>query len=209
MRTDYINREDYNRLYSLMTYENVLALRVSLETGLRIGDVVALPTSSLDGRTITFVAKKTGKSGKAVVSADLARRLRRISGRFYIFEHRTDIRKHRTRQTVWKDVKKAFRKLVEVGELEGVNVAPHSARKTAAVDEFHEHGITSAQRMLQHTRMDNTMIYAFSDLLTGGKNLKQMFENSHTSGFALKLDEIILKLNELLQKCNKILEMLS
>ena len=39
MRTDYLNPQLYNRLYACMTYENVLALRVSLETGLRIDDI--------------------------------------------------------------------------------------------------------------------------------------------------------------------------
>lgn len=177
MRTDYINKDDYNKLYSLMSYENVLAIRVSLETGLRIGDVVALPAEALKGRTVSYTASKTGKSGKAVLSADLARRLSRISGRYYIFEHRTDIRKHRARQTVWKDVKNAFLRLVDRGEFAGVNVAPHSARKTAAVEEFHEHGLTAAQKMLQHSRMDNTMLYAFSDMMIGGKNVKQMFDS--------------------------------
>ena len=42
MRTDYLNPALYNKLYTVMTYENVLALRVSLETGLRVGDVLAL-----------------------------------------------------------------------------------------------------------------------------------------------------------------------
>lgn len=192
MRTDYINREDYNRLYSLMSYENVLALRVSLETGLRIGDVVSLPSDALKGRTLTFTAQKTKKRGKAVLSADLARRLHRISGKYYIFEHRTDIKKHRARQTVWKDVKQAYRFLVDKGEFAGVNVAPHSARKTAAVDEFHEHGLTSAQRMLQHSRMDVTMLYTFSDLMIGGKNIKQVFEKENFDEISAKLDFIVI-----------------
>ncbi len=177
MRTDYINREDYNRLYGLMTYENVLAIRISLETGLRIGDVVALPSDALNGRTLRFTAQKTKKDGRAVLSSDLARRLNRIKGEYFIFEHRTDIRKHRARQTVWKDIKNAYRALVDQGEFSNVNVAPHSARKTAAVEEFREHGLTSAQRMLQHSRLDNTMLYTFSDLMIGGKNIKRMFDS--------------------------------
>lgn len=161
MKTDYINSNLYQKLYSLMQYENALALRCSLETGLRIGDVLALKPEQLDGRTITYTAQKTGKSGKSVISADLAKRLKKISSKMYIFEGRSGT-KPRTRQTVWKDVKKASRELKI-----DANVAPHSARKTFAVDDFHENGLPHTQKELQHDRMDVTMLYAFSDLLTG------------------------------------------
>lgn len=143
-----------------MHYENALALRLSLETGLRITDVLNLETKQLKGKTIQFTAQKTGKSGKKVISADLVKRLKQISGKKWIFTGRFGD-KPRTRQTVWKDVKNAC-KLLNISE----NVACHSARKTYAVELFHAEGLPTVQKELQHDRVDTTMIYAFADMLT-------------------------------------------
>lgn len=168
MRTDYINREQYNKLYLRMSYENALALRTSLETGMRIGDVLALCVEDLNGRTITYTAQKTNKKGKAVISTDLANRLKKIAGKKYIFEGRFG-NKPRTRQAVWRDVKRASEGLF------AENVAPHSARKTFAVEDFQEHGLPHTQKALQHDRADTTILYAFADSLTGGKsNARQL-----------------------------------
>lgn len=164
MRTDYIKPSQYKAVLQLMEYENALALRVSLETGLRISDVLALTKDSLQARTVHFTASKTGKAGRAVLSADLAKRLRGISGSKWIFEGRSG-EKPRTRQAVWKDVKKATRAL-ELRE----NVGCHSARKTFAVTDFQENGLKQTQKDLQHDRAETTMLYAFSNILTGQKS---------------------------------------
>jgi integrase len=164
MRTDYLNPDLYNRLYSVMTYENVLALRVSLETGLRIDDVLSLTPDMVKGQKITGTAEKTGKKYRKTISKDLNKRLLTVKGRFYVFPHRLDERKHRTRQAVWKNMKKAARLLgVEL------NAAPHSARKTYAVEVFRDRGIEAAKSELQHDRISTTMLYAFADLLTVGQ----------------------------------------
>lgn len=165
MRADYINPSVYNKVYHLLTFENALALRVSLETGLRISDVLKIEVGDLDGQTLSFVAQKTGKKGVKKLSADLAKRLRSIAGERWIFTGRNGD-KPRTRQAVWKNVKKAA-EILHVKE----NMSVHSARKTYAVDVFHEGGINAAQKELQHSRLDNTMLYVFSDVLTGGKSL--------------------------------------
>lgn len=167
MRTDYIDRKLYDKLYILMSYDNALALRCSLETGMRIGDVLKLKRSDISGRTITYIAEKTGKKGKAVISQDLANRLLRREFSEWIFPHRLKADKHRTRQAVWKDVKKAAARLKELGELGDQNVAPHSGRKTFAVDDFKSHGLPHTQRALQHDSKGTTMIYAFADELIG------------------------------------------
>lgn len=164
MRTDYLNPKLYNKLYAVMTYSNVLALRVSLETGLRIDDVLSLKPEQLKGRTLRGEAEKTDKPYKKVISADLAKRLRSVQGKYFIFPHRTKKKEHRTRQAVWKNLKKACR-------LQGIelNIAPHSARKTYAVELFHDSGIEKVQKELQHDRMSTTMIYAFADILGGAE----------------------------------------
>lgn len=160
MRTDYIKPSAYKKIYPIMQYENALALRTSLETGMRIGDVLYLEKNQLQGRTINFTAQKTGKPAKKIISVDLSKRLRQVSGSRWIFEGRYGD-KPRRRQTVWKDVKKACKEL-HITE----NVGCHSARKTYAVEELHEHGLPTVQKELQHDRLSTTMLYAFSDLLT-------------------------------------------
>ena len=51
-----------------------------------------------------------------------------------------------------------------------LNAAPHSARKTYAVQTFHDSGLESTMKELQHDRLSTTMLYAFSDMLQGEKN---------------------------------------
>lgn len=143
-----------------MQYKNALALRCSLETGLRIDDVLRLRRQQLQKRTLLGFAAKTKKSYRKVISQDLANRLREIHGEYYIFEGRLSPKKHRTRQAVWKDVKKAARVL----QLDG-NIAPHSARKTYAVELFHDGGIGTVKRELQHNDLSTTMLYAFADYI--------------------------------------------
>lgn len=158
-RTHYLNPKLYNKLYAVMQYENSLALRTSLETGWRIDDVLHLRLCDLHGRTLSCVAMKTGKSDKKVISADLAKRLRQIANNGRLFDGRYG-NKPRTRQAVWRDVKKAAKRL----ELDG-NIAPHSARKTYAVEDFKENGLRKVQDDLQHDSVSTTMLYAFADLI--------------------------------------------
>lgn len=142
-----------------MQYENSLALRTSLETGWRIGDVLSLTPKQIQGRTIRIVAQKTGKPDKKVVSADLAKRLKQISGKDFVFEGRFGD-KPRTRQAVWKDIKRSAKQL----KLDG-NISCHSARKTYAVEDFKDGGLAQVQKDLQHSDVNTTMLYAFADLI--------------------------------------------
>lgn len=142
-----------------MQYENSLALRTSLETGWRISDVLSLTPKQIQGRTIRIVAQKTGKPDKKVVSADLAKRLKQISGREFVFEGRFGD-KPRTRQAVWKDIKRSAKQL----KLDG-NISCHSARKTYAVEDFKDGGLAQVQKDLQHSDVNTTMLYAFADLI--------------------------------------------
>lgn len=192
MRADYIKPSVYTRIYHLMQYENAVALRLSLETGLRIGDCLSLTPEQLDGQTITYTAQKTGKRGKKKISADLAKRLRKISGKKYIFEGRNG-EKPRTRQAVWKDVKKASR-IAKIDD----NFTPHSARKTYAVEQFHNKGFSEVQKELQHDKAETTMLYAYSDIL---------FRKNGNSEFSIDYAvEIVEKTLEIVEKIAKKLD---
>jgi len=143
-----------------MCYENALALRLSLETGLRIGDVVALRRGDLVGRTVYYTARKTGKQGSADIPAELARRLAMIADSTWLFPGR-DPRKHRTRQAVYKDLRGVA---AQYGLLE--HVSPHGARKTYAVGVYRSDGLKACQERLQHDREATTLIYALADKIT-------------------------------------------
>lgn len=162
MKSDYIKSGVFARIYRYMQYENALVLRVSLATGLRVGDVLKIRVEDIRGRTIRYTAEKTGKPGKKTVDKRLADELRRLGGGSgFCFKGRLDPEhKHRTRQTVWKDVTQAC---AAAGIPE--HVTPHSARKTYAVAYFQEHGLDETREALQHDRTDTTILYAFSNLL--------------------------------------------
>ncbi len=160
MRSDYLKPELYGVLEKVMQRENVLAMRVAVETGLRIDDVLSMRWSDFKrGGRFEYVAKKTGKRGTKTISRALKSELfaRKADGE-YVFPGRKRGR-HRTRQAVWKDMVQACNKM-------GItqNGTPHSARKTYAVQLRKEEGLAAVQRELQHTSSTTTMIYAFADL---------------------------------------------
>lgn len=204
MKSDYMKPENYNKLFVFMSYENTLVLRVSLETGLRIGDVLKMHPDDLKGRTITYSAEKTGKRGRAVITQDLAKRLRQVAGEMYIFPKRGDQSAHRSRQTVWKDVKKAAAALRSVNVIGTENITPHSARKTFAVEDAERYGLKHTQRMLQHRDKSTTKMYAFSDRYVGTgecyplvRMIYQRLEN-----LELYIDEFMEKLEKTGEKEN-------
>lgn len=198
MKSDYMKPENYNKLFVFMSYENTLVLRVSLETGLRIGDVLKLRPSDLRGRTITFIAEKTGKRGRAVISQDLANRLKKVSGDQFIFPKRGDPSGHRSRQTIWKDVKKAAAALRSVNVIGAENITPHSARKTFAVEDAERYGLRHTQQRLQHRDKSTTKLYAFSDRYIGGGNCAPSFKLvfQYLDKICEDLYEILSKLEE-------------
>jgi site-specific recombinase XerD len=75
-----------------------------------------------------------------------------------------DTRRSRTRQAVWKDLKRVARAF----RLKA-NVAPHSARKSFAVKEYQKGGLKRLQGLLCHSDEAVTMLYAFADELTARK----------------------------------------
>jgi integrase len=84
-----------------------------------------------------------------------------ISGQHYIFEHRLNGRNHRTRQAVFKDLKKACGNF-------GIkkNVSVHSLRKIYAVDEYEKTGdLKKVQKLLNHSGEAVTMIYAMANAI--------------------------------------------
>lgn len=151
-----------------LTPANALALEVSARYGLRIGDVLALRTEDVTKQIFTISEQKTGKKRRVCLGKDLQFRLMQQAGKTFIFENRLDPERHRTRQAVYKDIRRAC-KLFRIPE----HVSPHSARKQYAVDALKRFGsIQKVQQLLQHESEAVTMLYALADKIQEKKRRK-------------------------------------
>ena len=167
MRTGYVEPEVFELLLTALMPANRLALVVSMTTGLRIADVLHLKTSDLV-RTArpTITERKTGKRRRVYFPRALRDALLRQAGRFYVFEGRCDERRPRTRQAVFKDLKRVARLYRIDGEKIRANVAPHTARKIYAVQDYRAHGsLERVRRLLNHSDEAVTALYALADRL--------------------------------------------
>jgi integrase len=171
MRSDFVEKDILGHILFALTEENRLACRVSLETGLRIDDALSLPSKVLNQNSFTVCESKTGKNKRCRLSAALRRDLRHVAGEKYIFPHRIDPERHRTRQAVYSDIKRAAR-LFRVKK----NVTPHSMRKAYAVDLMRRYGdISKVAEALNHDKnfMQTTMLYALADIISSGFERKK------------------------------------
>lgn len=157
MRTEYLIEKEVELVLHLLTYENRLVMRTLLHTGLRIGDVLALRTEQLKPN-FWITEQKTGKRRQVGLPEPLLADLRQSAGSEWVFPG-VKPGKHRTRQAVWKDVKRA----AAAGRLTA-NAAPHSARKVYAVELLKKYGdIERVRRALNHGGIEVTIIYALAD----------------------------------------------
>lgn len=120
--------------------------------------MVALKSSQLASQ-FWITEQKTGKRRRVNLSSALLRQLRQQAGPEWVFSGATSPHKHRTRQAVWKDVKRAA-KAFRLPQ----NVGVHSFRKVYAVDQLKKGkgNLGKVQRALNHADVSTTMIYAMS-----------------------------------------------
>lgn len=157
MRTEYLIEKEVERVLDLLTYDNRLVMRVLLHTGLRIGDVLQLRPEQLRPN-FWITEQKTGKRRQVGLPEPLLTDLRRAAGKTWVFPG-ADPTKHRTRQAVWKDVKRAAAALRLTA-----NAAPHSARKVYAVELLRKYGdMERVRRALNHGGLEVTLVYAMAD----------------------------------------------
>lgn len=165
MRTDWVCHDKFALILALLMPENALAVEMSARYGMRIGDVLKTKTSEVLKGDWTYTEEKTGKKRRVRCGGEFRQRLLANAGDFYVFEHRYDCTKHRTRQAVYKDIKRAS-KALRLDE----NVGTHTARKVYAVDRFRVSGsLSQVQRLLNHASEAVTMIYALADKITSSK----------------------------------------
>lgn len=157
MRTEYLLEQEVELVLSALTDTNRLVMRTALQTGLRVGDVLALKPDRLKPH-FWVTEQKTGKARQVGLPEPLLSDLKKHSGQLWVFPGR-DPRKHHTRQAVWKDVKRA----AEAFRLKQ-NVGPHSARKVYAVELRKKYGdMERVMRALNHSSESVTLIYAMAD----------------------------------------------
>lgn len=157
--TEYLLDKQVEYVLAALMPQNALIMRTALHTGLRIGDILALKPEQLKGN-FWVTESKTGKRKQVGLPKDLLRELRVQAGREWVFPGR-DPTKHKTRQAVWYDLKRAA-----VAFRLPQNVAPHSFRKVYAVRLLQKYGsIAKVQKAMNHQRPEITMVYALADKL--------------------------------------------
>lgn len=169
MKSGYIPKGEASHILASLQPANRLALEVSLHTGLRIGDVLDLKTNEL-ARRMTIRERKTGKTRRVSLPGELLERLEEQAGKIYVFEHRSNCRRPRTRQAVYKDLRAAAARFKV-----STNLCPHSLRKSWAVEEYRRSGgdLKRVQKLMNHSNEAVTMLYALSNLLDSRKKAKK------------------------------------
>lgn len=167
MRTEYLIDREVQLVLDLLTYENRLVMRTLLHTGLRIGDVLQLRPEQLKPN-FWVTEQKTGKRKQVGLPEPLLSDLRSSSDSMWVFPG-SKPGKHRTRQAVWKDVKRAAAAMRLIA-----NAAPHSARKVYAVKLLEKYGdIERVRRALNHGGIEVTLIYAMADKQLAAKGRRR------------------------------------
>lgn len=174
-RSSWLNTESMGHVLAAMMPTNRLVMQVAISTGLRVGDVLALRREQLvKGQRFTVREQKTGKSRRVRLSRPLWEKCLAQSGRVWIFEGRTDWRKHRTRAAVYKDIHRTARLFKSSGVVpRAANIGTHTGRKNWAVERYHQTGdLARVQRELNHQSPAITMLYAMADSIEAGPNRK-------------------------------------
>lgn len=178
MRSRWVSDEKIRAILVALTPPNRLAVEMSYRYGMRIGDVLATRTEDVRKGRWTYKEEKTGKRRRITLSPTMQTRLLQQAGRIYVFEHRLDQKRHRTRFAVYKDM----RRVADFFRM-GAGVSPHSARKGYAVREYHQSGndLKRVQRLLNHGSEAVTMIYALADELCEKSNDSMPKKNNSRS----------------------------
>lgn len=159
-----------HNLLSVLTPPNRLAIITSLVTGLRIGDVLGLRTVDINKSVMTVTEQKTLKRRRIRLPDKLREELIAHAGKLWVWEHRLDAKRHRTRQAVYKDVKRA----AKAYRIHKLNIACHSARKIYAVAEYRQYlDVRKVQQLLNHDNEAVTLLYCLADTIAAKKLQRQ------------------------------------
>ena len=176
MTTQYLLHEQLGHVLAALTPSNELVCRVCLTTGLRVSDVLQLRPEQIR-RNIWITEAKTGKRKQIGFSDEMRRAILAQSSKHWAFPSPKNAAKHRTRQAVWADVKRAA-KAFRLPQ----NVGTHSMRKVYAVELMERYGdIERVRKALNHDRYTTTMLYAMADKLLREKPSRHTRRRSNAS----------------------------
>ena len=163
MTTEYLYRQEIDRVLAALMPQNQLIVRLMLHTGMRLSDALQMPSEGLS-TSGWYVEGKTGKKRRYGIPKPLLEAIQEQSGWGWAFPGRKR-GQHKTRQAVWKDIKRAA-----IAFRLPQNVGAHSMRKVYAVQLMRKYGsIEKVQRNLNHSSSSITAIYAMADLLLDRK----------------------------------------
>lgn len=164
-RSKWVPRAYMEHILACCTVENEEALRLSMDYGARIGDVLSMPRKAAETGAWNYREQKTGKRRRVRLSEAHRRMLLSFAGRVFCFEHRFDWARHRTRQAVYKDIKRAAAAFRVAG------VSPHTERKIYSVEKYREQGgnLRKVQQLLNHSDEAVTVLYALADEISAAK----------------------------------------
>lgn len=159
MTTEYLYRQEVERVLSALMPQNQLIVKVMLHTGMRLSDVLKMPVEALVASG-WYTESKTGKKRRYGLPRPLLEAIKEQAGPVWAFPGRKN-GTHKTRQAVWKDIKRA-----SIAFRLPQNVGAHSMRKVYAVDLLQKYGkLERVQRNLNHASGSVTAIYAMADML--------------------------------------------
>ena len=168
VQADYLYPKMLEHVLAALMPANRLAIQVSLATGLRIGDVLEIKTQDLVKGCRTVREGKTGKARRVRLPKQLQEEIMCQCGHIYAFPGRSDGKRHRTRQTVYKDIRRA----ADAFRLRA-HISCHTARKCFAVEQYHKyHDSKQVQKLLNHSNEAVTLIYIMADELTAQRLAK-------------------------------------
>ena len=164
MTTEFLLNKEMEHVFAALMPENRLVCRTCVATGLRVGDVLALRTEQLSPQ-FWITEAKTKKRRRVNLKAELLADLKKHAGEEWVFPGR-DPKKHRTRQAVWVDVKRAA-KAFRLPQ----NVSVHSLRKVYACELLKDAkgDMRKVQKALNHSDAATTMIYIMAEQLYRAK----------------------------------------
>lgn len=158
MTSEYLLDRELGHVLAALTPANALVCRVCVATGLRVGDVLSLRSEQLKAQ-FWVTEQKTHKRRRVNLKAELLKELKEQAGQIWVFPGARDFTKHRTRQAVWADVRRAA-KAFRLPQ----HISPHSLRKVWAVEQLARAGgdLRAVQRAMGHSDPNVTALYAMA-----------------------------------------------
>ncbi len=146
MRTRPITPAELRKLLKLLPDASALAVRISADTGLRIGDILAIRSGDL-APVMLVTERKTGKSRRVRLRPATLKAAKAYAA------HGCDRLIPHAPSTIYRQIRRA------ATELGMEHVSMHSIRKLYARQYCRAHGLAATQHELQHDYLSTTMLY--------------------------------------------------